>query len=38
MKDHVEDMKVLKSDNESKTSQAVKIFTIPKEEILIGKN
>ena len=38
MKDHVEAMKVLKLDNESKTSQAVKILTTPKEEILIGKN
>ena len=38
MKDHREAMKVLKLDNESKTNQAIKILTTPKEEILIGKS
>ena len=38
MKNHAEAMKVLKLDNESKTNQAVKILTTPKEEILIGKS
>ena len=32
MKDHVEAMKVLKMDNESKTNQAVEILTKPKDD------
>ena len=37
MKDHVEAMKVLKLDNESKTSQAVEILTKPKDEDILLK-
>ena len=37
MKDHVEAMKVLKLDNESKTSQAIEILTKPKDEDILLK-
>ena len=37
MKDHVEAMKVLKLDNDSKTSQAVEILTKPKDEDILLK-
>ena len=37
MKDHIEAMKVLKLDNETKSSQAVEILTKPKDEDILLK-
>ena len=37
MKDHVEAMKVLKMDNETKSKQAVEILTQPKDEDVLLK-
>ena len=37
MKDHIEAMKVLKLDNETKSNQAVEILTKPKDEDILLK-